>query len=161
MDLYPKPLLPHHSVLSLATFRARGRALFPSILDNGEGKLVTSGRMAIALALQHMGVGRGDKVLIPAFHCTSMVDPVVWVGATPVFYRIQEDTQVDLDDIRSRLDPSVRALMITHYFGFPHVRPARGHPDQRRAGMALGVRVHDRRSECNRAFPEGVSPRGR
>src|SRR5262245_35891867 len=123
MDLHPKPTLPHHSVLSMATFARGDRASLPSILDNGAAKLVTSGRMAIALALQHLGVGMGDKVLIPAFHCTSMVDPVVWVGATPVFYKIQEDTQVDLNDIRSKLEPAVKALMITHYFGFPQDTP--------------------------------------
>lgn len=48
-----------------------------------------------------------------------MVEPVVNASGVPVFYRIREDTSVDLDDIRTRLDDKTRALMVTHYFGFP------------------------------------------
>lgn len=136
MEAYPEPRIPKHSVLSLATFGSRRRAPYPSVLDCGKGKLVTSGRMAIALALQHMGAGRHDKILIPAYHCNSMVEPVLWVGASPVYYRIHEDTRVDLDDIRAKLDRSVKALMITHYFGFPQDTPkVRALCDE--AGIAL------------------------
>jgi dTDP-4-amino-4,6-dideoxygalactose transaminase len=48
-----------------------------------------------------------------------MIPPVLACGAEPRFYRIRPDTSVDLDDIAARLDPSVRVLMVTHYFGFP------------------------------------------
>jgi dTDP-4-amino-4,6-dideoxygalactose transaminase len=36
-----------------------------------------------------------------------------------VFYRLREDASVDLADIAAKLDSSTRALMVTHYFGFP------------------------------------------
>ena len=66
-----------------------------------------------------MKIGKNDKVLLPAYHCIAMVEPVVWSNATPVFYKINADTSVDLDDIRTRLDSSTKLLLITHYFGFP------------------------------------------
>jgi len=111
--------IPGAPVLSGASF---GRAAGPrplSVLDAGAARLVTSGRIAIALALQAMNVKPGDTVLVPAYHSPSMIPPVLACGAEPRFYRIRPDTSVDLDDIAARLDPSVRVLMVTHYFGFP------------------------------------------
>ena len=111
------PLIPLAPVLSRASFRGKGK---PScVLDAGAVRLVTSGRIAIGLALREMGVAPGDTVLMPAYHSLSMVPPVLWRGATPRFYRVQPDAQADLADATARLDASVKAIVVTHYFGFP------------------------------------------
>jgi perosamine synthetase len=115
---YPAARAPVAPVLSLAAFGGRGEPHAPSILDAGSARFVTSGRIAIALALRQMNIGPGDSVLVPAFHCASMIEPVVWSGATPVFYRIKSDTSVDLDDLAAKLDGTTRVLMATNYFGF-------------------------------------------
>jgi perosamine synthetase len=91
----------------------------PSVLDAGLAIKVTSGRTAIALALKHMNIAEGDEVLVPAYHCTSMIEPVTWASATPVFYRINNDTSLNLDHMEQIISRSCRALLITHYFGFP------------------------------------------
>lgn len=109
------PLAPVLSGSSLAWSMAP-RPL--SVRDAGVLAHVTSGRVAIALALRAMGVGAGHTVLVPAFHSQAMVPPVLLCGATPVFYRIRPDTSVDLDDLETKLD-GARVLMVTHYFGFP------------------------------------------
>jgi dTDP-4-amino-4,6-dideoxygalactose transaminase len=88
-------------------------------LDTKSVLPVNAARTALALALKRLGVGPGDAVLVPAYHCPSMVEPIVWVGATPVFYRIDWDTSADLDDLRAKLDASTRAVLAVHYFGFP------------------------------------------
>lgn len=118
---FPKPRIPTQPVLSVASFfsKQRVRQNIPSVLDTASVKFVTSGRVAIALALKQMNIGKGDKVMIPAYHCPAMVEPVIWAGATPVFYKIQSDTSVDLHDIQIKLDDSVKLLLVTHYFGFP------------------------------------------
>ena len=97
-----------------------GREAVPaSILSAGWILPVTTGRMGLSLALEHMRIRTEDEVLIPAYHCNSMVEPVVHAGARPVFYRVREDASVDLDDVKRRLASRTRALMVTHYFGFP------------------------------------------
>ena len=116
---YPAAHVPVKPVLSFASFLTRGAPPVPSILDVGNAKLVTSGRIAIALALREMKVGPGDCVLVPAFHCASMIEPVIWAGAIPVFYRIKADTSVDLDDVAAKIDGNVKVIMVTNYFGFP------------------------------------------
>ena len=115
----PRPAVPLAPVLSLDAL-CRGRESDgATVLDAGEARLVSSGRVAIALALRELGVGPGDAVLLPAYHSPSMVPPVLWRGAVPVFYRVGRDTQADLDDIAARITPRTRVLVATHFFGFP------------------------------------------
>jgi dTDP-4-amino-4,6-dideoxygalactose transaminase len=111
--------IPKNPILSAATFSARTDVSLPSLLDVGKPLAVSRGCAAIGLALQHAGIGKGDEVLLPAYHCISMIEPVVWRHATPAFYRISPDTSVDVADLEAKLAPATRALVITHYFGFP------------------------------------------
>jgi dTDP-4-amino-4,6-dideoxygalactose transaminase len=110
------PLVP---VLSLATFRGDRHAPLPSLLDGAPSLLVTSGRVAIGLALRAMAVGAGDIVLVPAYHSPSMIPPVHWCGAEVVFYRVHADTTADIADISAKLGARVKAIMVTHFFGIP------------------------------------------
>ena len=56
---------------------------------------------------------------MPSYHCEAMVEPVTWLGAEPVFFRIEEILSVDLVDISRHCDPKIRAVIAVHYFGFP------------------------------------------
>ncbi len=93
-----RPLIPLAPVLSASSFRRAAHAPARTVLDAGAHRLVTSGRVAIALALRELGVQAGDTVLVPAYHSPSMIPPVLWREATPVFYRVGPDARVDLDD---------------------------------------------------------------
>lgn len=123
---YPRSRLPVAPALSLASFLRMSGPPAPSILDAGEVRFVTSGRVAIALALKQMGVGPGDTVLVPSYHCASMIEPVIWAGATPLFYRILADTTVDLEDLalKASAASNVKAVMATNYYGFHQPLPA-------------------------------------
>lgn len=116
---YPRPTIPLKPTLCWPTFTGYHNPTVSSILDNKFVLKVTSGRVAIALALKDGGISSNHKVLVPAYHCTSMIEPVVWTGASPVFYRIHNDTSVDLNDIENKIDSTTKAIIVTHYFGFP------------------------------------------
>ena len=117
---FPPPAIPKDPVLSWRTlFGGKGTEV-ASVLSLGQLQFLTSGRMGIANALHSLGVQAGDRVLVPAYHCNAMIEPVVWLGAIPVFYRILPDAGVDLDDVaRLVREHGARAMMVTHYFGFP------------------------------------------
>lgn len=128
--------IPSVPILSLATFRGPRRALLPSLLDSREAQFVTSGRIAIGMALRALGVGPGDTVLVPAYHSLSMIPPVRWCGAQVVFYRIHPDTSPDLADIAAKLGVGAKVVMATHFFGFPHdLRGLRALCDAHGAGL--------------------------
>jgi dTDP-4-amino-4,6-dideoxygalactose transaminase len=121
--LIPVPDAPVKPILSLAEFLHRPPARIPSILDAGNVVHLTTGRVAIALALESLGLKPGDKVLVPAYHCASMIMPLNRVEAEPVYYRVGDDLSVDLGDIEAKIDGATKALMVTHYFGFPQDMP--------------------------------------
>ena len=110
--------IPKQPVLSIASFRKQENASVACVLDAGEVQYVNRGSLALALALQHMKLAPNDEVLIPAYHCIAMVEPVLWNGGKPKFYRIHEDTSLDLSDLESRVNQFSRAMIAPHYFGF-------------------------------------------
>ena len=119
----PQPFrIPEHPVISPASFRASpvtvGSPTTPVFQDR-EILRVTSGRVALALGMQHVGVGADTKVLVPAFHCLAMVLPIAWLGGTPVYYRVNNDLSPDFDDLERKIDDRVRCIIAVHYFGFP------------------------------------------
>ncbi|PWV61120.1 aminotransferase class I/II-fold pyridoxal phosphate-dependent enzyme [Plasticicumulans acidivorans] len=89
-----------------------------SVLEAGDIRLLTSGRLGICHALQLLGVAAGNRVLLPAFHCASMRYPIIWREAEAVYYRLKDDTRIDLDDLRQHLAKGAKAVIATHFFGF-------------------------------------------
>ena len=79
----------------------------------------TSGRAAIGLALEELGVGRGDRVLVPSYHCPTMVSPIAAFGAIPVFYPIDTQGLPIVAELERMELQSVKAMLAVHYFGIP------------------------------------------
>lgn len=121
---YPAPRVPVTPVLSGASLGGPRPGRSPSVLDAGPALHVTSGRIAIALALREMQLGAGDEVLVPAYHSASMIPPVFACGAAPVFYRLLPDAGPDLADIAARITARTRAIVTVNYFGFLQGRDA-------------------------------------
>jgi dTDP-4-amino-4,6-dideoxygalactose transaminase len=58
-------------------------------------------------------------VLMPAYHHGVEVEAVRAAGAAIVFYRVDDDMRIDLDDLaRKARHPQVRAVYVTHFVGF-------------------------------------------
>jgi hypothetical protein len=89
------------------------------VLDLPHVLFTTSGRAAIALALRETGVGRGDRILLPTYHCPTMVAPAVQVGANVDFYPITATGAPDVAYIERAAATGAKALLVAHYFGFP------------------------------------------
>jgi dTDP-4-amino-4,6-dideoxygalactose transaminase len=62
---------------------------------------------------------RRDIVLLPAFHCVALVEPVVRAGYHTVFYRIRPDFTIDVEDLRSKCSSRDALIVVVHFFGFP------------------------------------------
>jgi dTDP-4-amino-4,6-dideoxygalactose transaminase len=80
--------------------------------------LTTSCTHALEMAMLVLGIGPGDEVILPSFTFVSTANCMVLRGATPVFAEIKSDTlNIDPDDIRRRITPRTRAIMLVHYAG--------------------------------------------
>jgi len=112
-------VIPRYPVLNWTGPDPPGRRDMGCLLDLEHIAYTTSGRMAIALALEHIGVGPEHEVLLPAYHCPTMVHPVHWMGATARFYPLQPDLSVDLVGLRRMFNQRTRVVIAAHFFGFP------------------------------------------
>ena len=115
---YPAPRAPNLPVLSLASFGTRTSAGWRSDFLVPPFHFFRSGRAALAAALRKIVV-RGDHVLMPAYHCGSLVEPALWVGADVELYHVAADLRVEQADVLARVTPRTRCLVVVHYFGFP------------------------------------------
>jgi dTDP-4-amino-4,6-dideoxygalactose transaminase len=89
------------------------------MLGMPEMRFTTSGRASILLAVEALGIGRGDRVLLPTYHCPTMVSPTVERGAVPLFYPIDERGSPMLAWLQAQDLRGVRALLVVHLFGLP------------------------------------------
>jgi dTDP-4-amino-4,6-dideoxygalactose transaminase len=81
---------------------------------------VGNGTDAIAIALRALGVGPGDEVIVPSLSFFATVEPVVTIGATPVFADVDPDSWViTAATVEPLLTERTRALLPVHIFGNP------------------------------------------
>lgn len=71
---------------------------------------VSSGTAAMHLALRELGVGPGDEVWTTSMTFMGGVSPIIFQGATPVFFDITRDSwTIDLDLVSRELQQAARA----------------------------------------------------
>lgn len=79
---------------------------------------VHNGTVAIHLALEALGIKNGDEVIVPTLTYIASVNPIVQVGAVPIFVDSLESTwQVDPEDIKRKITPKTKAIMVVHLYG--------------------------------------------
>ena len=75
-------------------------------------------RNGVHHGLRALRVGVGDTVLMPAYHHGVEVEAVRSTGAKVVFYRVDKNWRIDLDDVAKKA-PGARVLYLTYFAGFP------------------------------------------
>ena len=85
-----------------------------------QGVWYASGRQALFSLLSSIPHERtGDaSVLLPDYHCESIVDACEKAGLTPVYYQVLENLQADMDSVTEVMSSNCIALIAVHYFGF-------------------------------------------
>jgi perosamine synthetase len=77
------------------------------------------GRYALSMASDIMGLNSRDSILMPSYHCLSMIAPAAWSGADIRFYKLNENLSFDIEDIKKKISPSTKAILAVHFSGFP------------------------------------------
>ena len=81
---------------------------------------VANGTDALVLALDALGIVRGDEVICPSFTFYATAEAIARVGATPVFADIDPVTlNLDAGDVAARITARTKAIMPVHLFGRP------------------------------------------
>lgn len=81
---------------------------------------VCNGTVALHLALEALGIGPGDEVIVPTFTYIASVNTILQTGATPVFAdSLRETWQIDPHDVERKLTNRTKAVMAVHLYGLP------------------------------------------
>lgn len=112
----PQPKTP---LLGWSAFLPAAGTRLPAVDGTRHRAHTTSGRAALWAALRQMDLPPGSGVLVPTYHCPTMVAPIVLAGHRPVYYAIGEDGLPLLESIAEPSASGARAMFVAHYFGLP------------------------------------------
>jgi len=122
-------------------------------VNDDEVICVSNGTAALHLAVEGLGIGPGDEVLVPSLTFVASYQAIAAAGAIPVSCDIDSDTYLlDLEDARRRITPKTKAIMPVDYAGnvcdtksLNELAGSHGLAIIEDAAHAFGTRVHGKR----------------
>ena len=105
-------------ISSKGRFIAEFESQFAKYIGVDYASAVCNGTVAIHLALVALGIGAGDEVIVPTFTYIASANPILQVGATPVFVDSEKDTwQMSVEDIKAKITNKTKAILAVHLYG--------------------------------------------
>jgi perosamine synthetase len=93
---------------------------FSSRVSRKWGIAVCNGTAALDAAIDALGIGPGDEVILPAFTIISCIGQLIRCGAKPVLVDSDPRTwNMDVTQIEAKVTPRTRAIMVVHTYGLP------------------------------------------
>lgn len=97
---------------------------FAGVVGSSHAAALSSGTAALHLALILAGVGPGDEVLVSTLTFSASVNPILYLGATPVFvdservsWNMDPALLADELEARARTGRLPRAVVVVHLYG--------------------------------------------
>jgi len=109
--------LPRRPLLDWSSFRGGHSKDIASASELAAVRTTTSGRAAIFHALRIADLPKGSIVLLPTYHCPTMVAPAVILGMKCEFYTLGADGLPDLERIPEAIAQETRVMLVAHLFG--------------------------------------------
>ncbi len=80
---------------------------------------VNSGTSALWVALGALGIGPGDEVIVPGYTFIASITSIIFARAIPVLAEVDESLTLDPEDVKKKITPRTRAIMLVHMLGNP------------------------------------------
>jgi perosamine synthetase len=81
---------------------------------------VNSATAALHLALEGLGVGEGDEVIVPTYTFAASAEVALYLRSRPVLVDVDEATaNVDADSVEAAITDRTRAIEVVHFAGLP------------------------------------------
>ncbi|MBI3626810.1 aminotransferase class I/II-fold pyridoxal phosphate-dependent enzyme [Candidatus Uhrbacteria bacterium] len=78
-----------------------------------------AGRTGLYAILSALNLQPDDEILLQAYTCVAVPGPVLWTGAKPVYVDCTSDLTMSLEDLRRKISPRSKVLIIQHTLGIP------------------------------------------
>ena len=112
-------MLNAHPTLRLKDVLKRKRINDRTLFDINRIYYTYNARGALYQLLSTMPKEKGNTILLPAFHCPTIVEPVLRAGYKTLFYKINRDLTIDYCHLHQKMSDNIAAIVTIHYFGFP------------------------------------------
>jgi len=111
------------------------------------------GRAALFAILRAMGIGEGDDVIVQGYTCVMAVNPIMYLGARPIFVDIEPRTyNMRPELIEKAITPATKVIIAQHTYGYAadlsailDVAARKGLPVIEDCCLALGTTYNGRR----------------
>ena len=85
-----------------------------------EAVAVSSGTAALHAAMNAIGIGPGDEVILPPLTFAATANAIVFQGGTPVFADVDPETLlIDPAQVETKISPRTKAIIAVDYAGQP------------------------------------------
>lgn len=112
-------------ISSLGKYIDRFESEFAAFCDSRYAVTVANGTVAIHLALEALGVGPGDEVIVPDLSFIATANAVLHTGAKPVFVDIEPVyLSLSVAAVEAAITPRTKAIIPVHLYGHPADMPA-------------------------------------
>lgn len=78
-----------------------------------------SGRSAMFAILKALDLPKESNVLLQAFTCNAVPNPLLWAGLHPIYVDCRNDFNIDIEDLKKKITPENKILILQHTFGLP------------------------------------------
>ena len=110
--------IDHQYVSTFGPYISSFERAFSVLIGSPRSVAVQSGTAALHMALYEAGIGPGDEVIVPALTFSASVNPILYVGATPVLVDVDlESWVVTVDHIESAITSKTKAIIVVHLYG--------------------------------------------
>lgn len=87
-------------------------------LNNDDIYFHYKGRVSLYAILKSMGVGDGDEVIIPSFTCVVVPNPIIYLGAKPVYVEIDRKTyNINIDLLEKSISEKTKVIICQNTYG--------------------------------------------
>jgi perosamine synthetase len=93
---------------------------FSQRVERKHGIAVANGTAALDIAIEALGIGKGDEVIMPTFTIISCINQIIRKGAIPVFIDSDPLTwNMKVHELESKITRFTKAIMVVHIYGLP------------------------------------------
>lgn len=91
---------------------------FSQLTDSKFGVATSNGTTAIHLALEALGIGEGDEVIVPDLTFAATINTVLHANAKPVIVDIESSSWcICPKEIEKAITPKTKAIIVVHVYG--------------------------------------------
>jgi perosamine synthetase len=116
--MYVTECISSNWISSQGSYVTRFESLFSKMHNDRVAVAVSNGTTALHLALEALGVGPGDEVIVPDVTFAASINAILYCRAVPVICEIDEKSWcIDVDEAEKLISSKTKAIMPVHLYG--------------------------------------------